>query len=80
MSQKDDTALAIKNAFSAFDKDETGYVGVQEIKHVLTRFGEPLNENELDAFLSNFTILANNTIPMAEIIRILDFTPNYKAL
>lgn len=34
----------------------------------------------MDAFLSNFTILANNTIAMKDIIRVLDFTPNYKAL
>lgn len=53
---------------------------MQELKHVLTRFGEPLNENELDAFLSNFTVLTNGTIAMSEIIKILDFNPNYKAL
>jgi Ca2+-binding EF-hand superfamily protein len=80
VSQKDDSAIAIKNAFSAFDKDETGYLGVAELQHVLKSFGEPLNDNELQAFMSNFTILANDTIPMAEVIKVLDFTPNYKAL
>ena len=45
--QKDDSEIMIKNAFSAFDKDESGYVLVEELKHVLTKFGESLNENEV---------------------------------
>ena len=47
VSQKDDSQLAIQNAFAAFDKDDTGYVGVHELKHVLSKFGEPLKENEV---------------------------------
>lgn len=47
VSQKDDSEIMIKNAFSSFDKDESGYVLVDELRHVLTRFGEPLNENEV---------------------------------
>lgn len=50
VSQKDDSQLAIQNAFAAFDKDDTGYVGVHELKHVLSKFGEPLKENEVRSY------------------------------
>ena len=80
MSQKDDSELAIRNAFSAFDKDETGYIGVKELKHVLKNFGEPLNENEIDAFLANFVEVGNNTIALKDIVRVLNFEPNFKGL
>lgn len=47
VSQKDDSQLAIQNAFAAFDKDDSGVVTVTELKHVLSKFGEPLKENEV---------------------------------
>ena len=72
--------MAIRNAFSAFDKDETGYIGVTELRHVLRRFGEPLNDNEVDAFLANFNILNNNTIALKDIVRVLNFEPNFKGV
>ena len=72
--------MAIRNCFSAFDKDETGYIGVTELRHVLTKFGEVLNANEVDAFLSNFNILNNNTIALKDVVRVLSFEPNFKAM
>lgn len=78
VSQKDDSALAIQNAFAALDEDKNGLVNYEKMKRVLKTIGEPLTDNELDAFFSNFTIHANGTIPMSEIVKILDFTPNYK--
>ena len=51
-----------------------------ELRHVLTRFGEVLNPNEVDAFLSNFNILNNNTIALKDIVRVLSFEPNFKGL
>ena len=79
ISDKDDSALAIQNAFAALDEDKNGFVNYEKMKRVLKTLGEPLSDNELEAFFSNFTIHANGTIPMAEIMKILDFTPNYKA-
>jgi len=50
VSHKDASEFMVKNTFSAFDKEDRGYVSVDELKHVLSRFGEPLNENEVNSF------------------------------
>ena len=40
---KDDNPGEIKNAFSVFDKEDNGYLPIDEMRHVLTRIGDPLS-------------------------------------
>ena len=75
ISQKDVSEYSIKECFSAFDKDDVGFVQVSEIRHILKNLGEPLNEEEMNLFLANFDILPNNTIAMEDIIKVLNFKP-----
>jgi calmodulin len=35
-----DSEEEIKEAFKVFDKDETGYISAEELKHVMTNLGE----------------------------------------
>ena len=48
-SQK--TLPDITDAFQVFDKDGTGYISVVDMKHILTNFGEPLNDDEIETML-----------------------------
>ena len=39
---KDDNEIEIRNSFSVFDKDDMGMLAINEMRHVLTRIGDPL--------------------------------------
>jgi calmodulin len=40
---KPDNEDEIRNAFSVFDKEDNGLIPVEEMRHVLTRIGDPLS-------------------------------------
>jgi Ca2+-binding EF-hand superfamily protein len=40
---KSDSETEIKGAFSVFDKEDNGLMPVEEMRHVLTRIGDPLS-------------------------------------
>lgn len=40
---KEDNPSEIKNGFSVFDKDDNGFLPTEEMRHVLTRIGDPLS-------------------------------------
>ena len=42
----------IVNCFKAFDKDRNGTVEAKEIKQILKKMGEPLNERQINEVLS----------------------------
>ena len=42
----------IRSAFKTFDPDESGMVNVEELRKMLTRFGEKLSDEELDTALA----------------------------
>eukprot|EP00013_Stygamoeba_regulata_P026884 CAMPEP_0177654570 /NCGR_PEP_ID=MMETSP0447-20121125/14411_1 /TAXON_ID=0 /ORGANISM="Stygamoeba regulata, Strain BSH-02190019" /LENGTH=151 /DNA_ID=CAMNT_0019158245 /DNA_START=55 /DNA_END=510 /DNA_ORIENTATION=- len=45
------TEESIREAFAVFDKRKTGFVDVQEIRHVLAVLGEKMSKEELDRFI-----------------------------
>jgi calmodulin len=42
--------------FQVFDKDGTGYIGVGELRYVLTSLGEKLSNEEVDELLKGMEI------------------------
>lgn len=46
-----DSEQDIKEAFKVFDKDASGSISTQELRHVMTNLGEKLNEEEVDELL-----------------------------
>jgi len=52
LQQKDNSQDEMKQAFKVFDKDGTGYIGVNELRHVMTNLGEKLTEEEVNELLS----------------------------
>jgi calmodulin len=49
---KDDSEQEIRNAFSVFDKDDTGMLPIQEMRHVFTRIGDNLTPEEVTNFVN----------------------------
>lgn len=46
-TEKDDNVLLVES-FKTFDKEETGYVRIDELRDLLTTKGEPLTEEQVD--------------------------------
>ena len=42
--------------FQVFDKDGTGYIGVGELRYVLTSLGEKLSDDEVDELLKGVKV------------------------
>lgn len=42
--------------FQVFDKEGTGYIGVGELRYVLTSLGEKLSDDEVDELLKGVTV------------------------
>lgn len=49
---KDDSEQMIRSSFSVFDKDDTGMLPIEEMRHVFTRIGDPLSQEEITNFIS----------------------------
>jgi len=45
---KEDSPVEIKEAFKIFDRNDSGQVSAQELRHVLTTIGEKLSEQEFE--------------------------------
>ncbi|QPG73861.1 hypothetical protein FOA43_001176 [Brettanomyces nanus] len=56
-------------AFQIFDKNLTGFIGVGELKYILTSIGEKLTEDEVDELLKGINISDDNTIDYVEFVK-----------
>lgn len=56
-------------AFQIFDKNLTGFIGVGELKYILTTIGEKLTDDEVDELLKNVTITDENSVDYAEFVK-----------
>lgn len=56
-------------AFQIFDKDLTGYIGVGELKYILTSIGEKLTEDEVDELLKGIKVTDDNKIDYVEFVK-----------
>jgi calmodulin len=46
-TEKDD----LMEAFYHFDQDQDGYLTIDELRHILTNLGNPMNQNDIEDFL-----------------------------
>ena len=53
---KEDTVEAVRNSFSIFDKDGSGMLRVADLKHIMTRIGDVLDQEHLDGFFEELRI------------------------
>ncbi|KAG7876234.1 hypothetical protein KL938_004625 [Ogataea parapolymorpha] len=56
-------------AFQIFDKNLTGFIGVGELKYILTSVGEKLNENEVDELLKGVNVTDEQTVDYVEFVK-----------
>jgi calmodulin len=50
-SQTDDADGDLREAFSVFDKDNSGKISAAELRHVMTNLGEKLTDEEVDEMI-----------------------------
>ncbi|KAG7694482.1 hypothetical protein KL930_003801 [Ogataea haglerorum] len=56
-------------AFQIFDKNLTGFIGVGELKYILTSVGEKLNESEVDELLKGVNVTDEQTVDYVEFVK-----------
>jgi calmodulin len=54
---KPDNESEIRGGFSVFDKDDNGLLPVDEMRHVLTRIGDPMSQEEITNFLNILVLI-----------------------
>ncbi|WFD39909.1 myosin II light chain [Malassezia japonica] len=55
--------------FQVFDKEGTGYIGVGELRYVLTSLGEKLSDEEVDELLKGVTVSPDGNIHYETFVR-----------
>lgn len=68
---KEDNESEIRNAFSVFDKEDNGMLPVDEMRHVLTRIGDPLSQEEISNFLNILDMHGDGFVRLQELTTLL---------
>lgn len=59
--------------FQVFDKEQTGYIGVGELRYILTSIGEKLTDSEVDELLKGVNVTSEGNVDYVEFVKsILD--------
>jgi len=68
MDEHDDTFTedAIEKAFTMFDLDKNGYIGVAELKHILIMMGEHISDEEVDMMISMLDLNGDGQVSFKE--------------
>lgn len=56
-------------AFQVFDKNLTGFIGVGELKYILTSIGEKLSESEVDELLKGVSVTDDQKVDYSEFVK-----------
>jgi calmodulin len=48
--------------FQVFDKDQTGFIGVGELRYILTSLGEKLSDSEVDELLKGVNVTRDGNV------------------
>ncbi|KAL4238029.1 hypothetical protein ACF0H5_002740 [Mactra antiquata] len=65
------SAVQIREAFKVFDKDNKGFLTVDELRHIMTNLGEKLTDEEVDEMLSIVDADGNGEIDYEEFTQML---------
>lgn len=57
--------------FQVFDKDNTGYIGVGELRYILTSIGEKLSDEEVDELLKGVNVTKDNNVDYVEFVKLI---------
>lgn len=65
------SADQIREAFKVFDKENKGYLTVDELRHIMTNLGERLEDEEVDEMLSIVDADGNGLVDYEEFTQML---------
>ncbi|KAK9390547.1 hypothetical protein V1515DRAFT_590710 [Lipomyces mesembrius] len=57
--------------FQVFDKDKTGFIGVGELRYILTSLGEKLSSEEVDELLKNVNVTKDGNVNYTDFVRMI---------
>ncbi|KAK9471711.1 uncharacterized protein V1510DRAFT_419410 [Dipodascopsis tothii] len=57
--------------FQVFDKDMTGYIGVGELRYVLTSLGEKLSDEEVDELIRGINVTKDGDVDYNDFVRLI---------
>ncbi|KAJ8044772.1 Calmodulin [Holothuria leucospilota] len=66
---KHDIQDEMKQAFRVFDSDQTGCLSSDDIRHIMTTYGETLTKEEVDEMLAVADVNRNGQIPYMDYIK-----------
>lgn len=55
--------------FQVFDKEGTGYIGVGELRYILTSIGEKLSDSEVDELLKGVNVTKDGNVDYVEFVK-----------
>lgn len=55
--------------FQVFDKDNTGFIGVGELRYILTSLGEKLTDSEVDDLLKGVNVTRDGNVNYNEFVK-----------
>ena len=68
---KEDGEPGIREGFGVFDKEENGMLALEEMRHVLTRIGDPLTQEEVTNFINVLDVHGDGYVRMEEVVELL---------
>ena len=66
-----DQTVEIREAFKIFDRDGNGYIDAKELKHVVTRMGEVLTNEEADEFMKEADLDGDGKLDYNEFVTMM---------
>lgn len=61
----------LEEAFSTLDKEGSGFVMVNELRHLLTQMGERITEEEFNSLLEELDVDSNGRVRCKEFVKLL---------
>lgn len=55
--------------FQVFDKEGSGYIGVGELRYILTSIGEKLSDSEVDELLKGVNVTKDGNVDYVEFVK-----------
>uniref|UniRef100_A0A8D0G5Q7 Calglandulin n=1 Tax=Sphenodon punctatus TaxID=8508 RepID=A0A8D0G5Q7_SPHPU len=62
---------AIRKAFQVFDRDGNGFVSAAELRHVMTKLGEKLSEEEVNEMIKEADVDGDGQVNYEEFLRVM---------
>ena len=62
----------VTNAFAHFDKRASGLLGIEEMKHVLTKIGDVLSPEEAQNFMSMLDVYGDGQGRIEDLLSLLE--------